>query len=119
MVTSNGEHGLQLLSPLGLAHGRERVPGGPETKLSLRDGRTGTVNGTEVQVPHGIARRVTAGAIKALAGLYRGMILFMAVGDGWQRLQDTEVVDLSDRQDYRAEDPPRPAFTATPRLNLD
>lgn len=119
MTTSNGERGLQLLSPLGLACGRQPAPDVGEAKLSLRDGRTVTVNGREVQVPHGIAQTVTAGAIKALAGIYRGMILFMAEGDRWRRLQDTEAVDLDDGQDYRAEDPPRPAFTAMPRLNLD
>lgn len=77
-----------------------------KSKVGQRNGTTPSrsivVNEKKVRVLPGV-RKVTAGALKVLAGIYRGMVLFVRSGDNWQRVQDSHEIDLgnSDRFETR------------------
>jgi hypothetical protein len=76
------------------------------------------VNGRPALLPLGTGKQCTGAAIKALAGLYRGRILFIQGGQQWRRLNDDdEVVELADKQSYRTEE--APVFRSAPRLTVD
>lgn len=85
--------------------------------MRLSDSRSVVVDGQPAQLPLGIGKQCTGAAIKALAGVYRGRILFIQEGQQWRRLNDDEVVDLADKQSYRTEE--APVFRSAPRLTVD
>jgi hypothetical protein len=85
--------------------------------LNLSDSRSIVVDGRPAQLPLGTGKKCTGAAIKALAGVYRGRILFIQEGQHWRRLNDDEVVELADKQSYRTEE--APVFRSAPRLTVD
>lgn len=85
--------------------------------LRLSDGRSIEVDGQQAELPLGVRRSCTGAAIKALAGVYRGRILFIQEGEEWKRVNDEEVVEIADKQTYRTEE--RPVFRSAPQLTVD
>jgi hypothetical protein len=85
--------------------------------MRLSDSRSIVVDGRPAQLPLGTGKQCTGAAIKALAGVYRGRILFLQEGQQWRRLNDDEVVELADKQSYRTEE--APVFRSAPRLTVD
>ena len=86
--------------------------------MSLRDSRAIVVDGRQAELPLGVGNRCTGSAIKALAGVYRGRILFIQEGEQWRRVNDDQVVEMADKQSYRTEERP-PDFRSAPRLTID
>lgn len=117
---------LDLISPfvaerrktVTLANSGSSLVPSPKPDLNLHDGQEVTVNGRNVPIPLGVGRKVTAETIKVLAGIYRGMILFISSSKGWRRLGDKEEVDLKDRRSNKPDDPPL-EFLAQPPLTRD
>jgi hypothetical protein len=85
--------------------------------MTLSDSRSIVVDGRPAQLPLGTGKQCTGAAIKALAGVYRGRILFIQEGRQWRRLNDDEAVELADKQSYRTEE--APVFRSAPRLTVD
>ena len=89
----------------------------PVAPLDLSDGRVVTVDGQPVNLPLGISRTVTGAAIRALARVYRGRILFIRHQEQWRRVDDDQTIDLSAAEGSRAVE--SVVFQTTPRLNVD
>lgn len=85
--------------------------------LKLADGRALVVDGQNVELPMGSSERLTGAAIKAVAGIYRGRILFIRQDEHWRRVSDEEPVKVSDQESFRTEAPP--VFQSAPRFTLD
>ena len=89
----------------------------PVAPLDLSDGRVVMVDGQPVDLPLGTGRTCTGAAIRALARVYRGRILFIRHQEQWRRVDDDQTIDLSVDEGPRAVG--SVAFQTTPRLNVD
>ena len=108
-----GKPKLDLISPLFPGTGGEvmplprdaMMPANPN--LNLSDSRAVKLNGKRIGIPIGIGKKVTGEAIKALAGIYQGMVLFIKSKNGAQRIEDKQAVELKDGQEYEVQPVPR------------
>lgn len=62
--------------------------------IELRDGRSIIVDGKKVEIPFGVQKRLTVGAVKKLAGSYSGSLMLEKKGNSSVRLRDDEIIEL-------------------------
>ncbi|MFB0562983.1 MAG: hypothetical protein ACETWM_17430 [Candidatus Lokiarchaeia archaeon] len=90
--------------------------------LPVKRERSLVVNGKEVDIPTEVKRRMTVAALKVLAEIYRGLAVFIETGNGWQRLRDSDVIDIEAKPAFQAKEvvpENRPKFRTTPGFRHD
>lgn len=86
--------------------------------LGLMGENTIMVDGKTIPLPSGV-NRLTARAVKEIAGKYQGLILAREGQDGKATtLNNDEVVDAREEDTFRTREP-GPKFRTLPRLGLD
>ena len=85
--------------------------------------RSLVVDNKEVEIPPEVKRRMTVAALKVLAEIYRGLVVFVQTGNGWKRLKDSDVIDLEGKPAFQSKKEvlpeTRPKFRSTPGFRLD
>lgn len=90
--------------------------------LPVKRERSLVVNGKEVDIPPEVKRRMTVAALKVMAEIYRGLAVFIETGNGWQRLRDSDVIDIEAKPAFQAKEVApenRPKFRTTPGFRHD
>jgi hypothetical protein len=76
--------------------------------LRLRSDKSFVMNGQKVNLPVGVDATLTVAEIKQVAGVYRGMVVFVSDGKSWKQVRDTEKIDLTRPQELESREPPKP-----------
>ena len=89
--------------------------------LPVKRERSLVVDNKEVEIPPEVERRMTVAALKVLAEIYRGLVVFMQTRKGWKRLKDNDVIELEGKQAFQAKKEVVPAnnFRSAPGFRLD
>ena len=92
--------------------------------LGLRSDKSFVMNGQTVSLPIGVETALTVAEIKQVAKVYRGMVMFVKNGEGWEQVRDDEKVSLSQPQKFESREPPKPdpiiqEFRSTPHYSTD
>ena len=85
--------------------------------------RSLVVDGREVRIPPEVKRKMSVAALKSLAEIYRGLVVFMQEGNAWKRMKDSDVIDMEGKQNFQAREEvvpkSKPKFRSAPGFRLD
>lgn len=91
----------------------------PRLSITLNDHREILVNGQKVRLPAGVGRRVRGDTLKALAGIYQGMNLYLEADGKSHQVRDNEEVELHPGDRFKTRRPTPKARTVPRFLTAD
>jgi hypothetical protein len=81
------------------------------------------VDNKEIQVPPEVKRKMTVAALKILAEIYRGLVVFMQTGNGWKKMRDSDVIEMEGDKNFQSRKEVVPVnntrFKSVPGFRLD
>ncbi len=76
--------------------------------LGLRSDKFFVMNGKKINLPVGVDTALTVAEIKQVSKVYRGMVVFVKNGNGWEQVRDNQKISLDQPQRLETRKPPKP-----------